>query len=150
MGQVRTWRKPAVFTLGERGITSLWLFLCRNTRIHSLLLRNSMVRGDASVTPEAIRRSGNGKMAARAVFGALGRRLWQVRSALRGLGGLTGTVTITSDCQVSFFPASAIFISHLDPLFGRRWREKGWFYLEFSQDKTEVNESGQRQERKEE
>lgn len=87
--------------------------------------------------PEAIRGRGKGKMAARAVFGALGRRLWQVRSVLRELGGLTGTGTITSDCHLSFFPSSAIFIPHFDPFFLVEGGEKrADFYLEFSQDKN--------------
>lgn len=81
------------------------------------------------MTPEAILGGGDGKMAARAVLGAVCRRLWQVLGELGGLGGATGTVATNSGCHLSFCPSGAfpVFIPHL----GCCLRERGWFYLEF-------------------
>ncbi|XP_039098593.1 28S ribosomal protein S10, mitochondrial isoform X2 [Hyaena hyaena] len=75
----RTLEKPAGLSVPpskKREITPLWLFLCRSSRLRSLLLRNSMV-GGRRCAPEVVLGGRDGKMAARAALGSMCRRLWQ-------------------------------------------------------------------------
>lgn len=124
---------PLSPTLKKRGIVSLWLFRCRDARLHSLLLRNSIVWGrscDPGSGPGRPGRQDGGAGCARLHVPASLAGTWRAGGAKPA----DRTVATTSDCQKSSWP-SEIFSG----IYSSSWRivcqkvaRRGRFYFEFS------------------